>query len=211
MIDYILRAIQGSLVAGLALLLLFFVKKTDMEHYLPTRCSLASKLCFFASGFLLPLSTPDKSLLLFLAAAYLAAMAYTDYCTKQVYPLYCLLVALCGYAWLGYAVWQMYISWVDIIWTILYILLTLIGQRLRAYTLGDAEIFIATAPALAAVAEGTGRSLYWIYTLFWIGSAVFAIVGWLLRFMMTGLRDSKVAYVPAMYGAFLALLFCTQF
>lgn len=205
MVEGVVRVAQGGLAAGLTLILICTIKKSDAVHRLPERCGPISKLCFFAGGFLLP-PTGAITGLLVLFAAYLAAMAYTDYYARQVYPFYCILVATFGYGWLCCS-WVQRVGRVDMIWTIGYILLVLIGQRLRAYTLGDAEIFVAAIPALAAVASHTGRDLCQVYTFFFLGSAVCGVIGWLIRLVMTGSRDNNIAYVPAMYGAFLALLF----
>lgn len=201
-----MRVVQGGLVAGLTLIFIRTIRKSDAVHQLPNRCGTRSKFCFFAGGLLLQPTGAITGLLLMLFAAYLAAMAYTDYHTRQVYPFYSILGAVIGYGWLCCS-WIQRGCWVDIVWTIGYVLLVLIGKRLRAYTLGDTEIFIAAAPALAAVASLSGGSLCRVYTGFWLLSAVCGIIGWGIRLLLTGSRSDNIAYVPAMYGAFLILLF----
>lgn len=195
------RLVQGMLVLCLTTGILYCIRKIVSEHELPQKKLSLFLIFFFFSGFILQPAEWTESIVLILFISYIGAMAYTDYYTRQVYVMFYVIAAIIGYGHMA-----MHQKWESMWHIFLFVLIVLAGMLVHAYTLGDAEIFIAAAPYLSLIAERNEMEGLFLLLLFYWFSMILWPVNWLLYAMVKKKMETKFPMVPFIYGALIMIL-----
>lgn len=165
-VDIVWKMFFGVLIRASVGALVWLIKKYDKEHGLPKKVSVGETILIFLTGVLIPRSSLIEALIHFIIVVYLCFTAYTDHHTRMVYSLGAYTVGTIGlvsFVNRNCATWPVLIGFYGVV-----LLLTLC----KILSLGDTEIFMATAPYLILYTDVPGQ----ILGSFFLLSEIFVLV-----------------------------------
>ena len=144
MVEYLLGGTMCGLLNIMAVLgLIRQIKRLDAENSLPEQVKIKEYIMFFLCGALSYRGIAISTIALVGLSVYLAFMAYTDYHTKHVYSFFSYLFFVAGACYL----FLMSENWkAELLCFLLFGLIAMLGFVVKAYTLGDVEIYVALYP-----------------------------------------------------------------
>lgn len=199
--ELLIRFLLGIGVLLLVNGILHCIKVVCKDHGLPQKVNIPLQFTLIFSGAVISPENGYRSIFLLLPVSCMAAMAYTDYHTRQIYVTFSRIMLVAGYGLLLLLQQKFCLPGV-----LLYLLLAIVGVIVRAYTFGDAELLVALAPYIILLSEQNGMEAgvflvlyYWVVLILWAAN-------FLLYILVRHRLQKEFPMVPFLYAALLLIV-----
>lgn len=199
--ELLIRFFLGMGVLILANGILHCIKVVCKDHGLPQKVSMPLQFTLFFSGAVISPENGCLSILFLFPVSCMAAMAYTDYHTRQIYVTFSRIMLVAGYGLLILLQQEFCLQGV-----LLYLFLVLVGVIVRAYTSGDAELFAALAPYIILISEQNGIEAGVFLVLYYWASLILWAANFLLYILVKNRLQKEFPMVPFLYAALLLIV-----